>query len=272
MAFVPDALGAASFVTLCPPFLEAKTDDERARVMIHEASHATDITEAGSGVVPAGTDDISTANQRPFEFLSTDQALKNADSYALYALKVSGGTIEREKPPQDTSRGLSADEVTGIRHGIALLQGRLVKARFSIRDLYETINTSRPPAKAWTSTQAEARMVVVAPLFGLTLPPLLPTMRDQVAMAGILDRIEHMVSPLFSPLDLRRSIKAATEWSNGPGQDVQIGTDYLLLGLKSPGPLHVRVLHQALANATPEITAAQRPAFVQTAEAIEKLP
>jgi hypothetical protein len=197
-----------------------------------------------------------------------DEALRNADSYALFVLNVSGATVA-ETAPRDTPTVLNGPEFTAVRHTLALLQARLVKTRGQLLFLYEDIHTSKPPAKAWTNAEAEALMRVVAPLFGLTVPPLLPTMRDQVGVAGMRERCSHLASIVFTAIDLRKVPATTTTWSTGPGQQVNLGDDFFKLGL-TVGDSHINLLLAKMAEATPEIPRAHEPQYVTMAQQIGK--
>jgi hypothetical protein len=260
-------VGKAGKVTLCLNFF-AESGDERTRALVHEAAHGT----AGlGGDAKTGAKDLSTGNQRPFEFLSTVDALRNADTYALFVMESNGVVLPKSQPPQDTAAGLLIPEVKTARESIARTQIRLLDGRHELLFLYSTINESKPPAKAWSSQHAENLMRVTAPLFNLTAPPALPTSVDQVAVAGIIDRIAHMASPTFKSLDLHKNTKNKTAWEPGPEQRVDLGTDFFALG-PTVTDAHVDVLVGSLAAATPEILPDHQPKFVVLSDAVNKQP
>jgi peptidoglycan hydrolase-like protein with peptidoglycan-binding domain len=267
-AHMNEKIGTDSRMTLCDKYLP-ENDDEHARDLIHEASHGTDVI---GGKPKYGTEDLSMLNHRMFKFLSKGEALRNADTYAIFVLDVSG--VKAGSPaPVDKPTGLSKKEETAVQHALALIQARTVRTHGDLKDLYSTIHKLRSSGdtKAWTGTRAEYNMRIVAPLFGLTLPPLLPTMRDQVGVAGLRERVAHLSNPIYRSIEMRKVPARVTTWSVGPGQQVDLGTDFFALGLKV-GDNHVRLLVAKLARVTPEIPTEDEPKYVAMIQQIGTLP
>jgi hypothetical protein len=272
IAFVEGEVGPATKMTLCAKYLK-ESSDERARVMVHEASHVTDII---GGKPLHGSEDLSTGNQRMFEFLTKAEAIKNADTYALFVMESNGTQLPGSTPPEDkdltAGTGMSVQEKAVARRTFAFIQGRLIKSRSELNFLYDNIKDSKAPAKAWSNTHAEGTMSIVAPLFDLTVPPTVPTMKDQVSVAGITDRVTRMNKPMFFSVDMKKVTSGTTKWisgSDGPEKQVDLGPDFFDLGLTA-GEGHTSLLMLKLAEAMPQIPVDHEAKYVTLTAALEK--
>jgi hypothetical protein len=101
---------------LCPLFF-TETPDLQALILIHESGH---------GFVPSvqvqGTlRDISYGHSRPYALLSPEEALDNADSYAMFASDIATGTTPVARV-QDTSQGCSATDERAAQRILAQAQ------------------------------------------------------------------------------------------------------------------------------------------------------
>jgi hypothetical protein len=131
---------------------------------------------------------------------------------------------------------------------VAWLEKWMTWSYQEVASLYKTINESRP-AGAWTSAYYEATMGFVAPRFGLTVPPALPTMDDQVKVAAIHDRLRTMREVMLgTPITVTKG--AADAWSPGPGSSVTVAASFF--GLSARGRLD-RLIRLIVA-ATPGIS------------------
>lgn len=71
-------------------------------------------------------------------------------------------------------------------------------------------------------------MKLAAPRFALTAPPALPVMSDQIAVAGIADRLQMLSRVTKNPLTFER-IKTPTKWAFGPGSKIEVGDDFFAI-------------------------------------------
>jgi hypothetical protein len=190
---------AAALMTLCDSsdvsFMKETDLDERAGTLIHEGLHG--ITLTFPPIVPAGpptgTEDLAYQGQRLIKFLDPATALKNTDSYVLFVRQANGQAVSVGPTTPDPSTGMamSVTERTDVDRAVAWLEGWLIWAEQETSALYNTIHETIG-APAWTNTYYQATMASLAPLFTLTIPPALPTLDDQLAVAAIHDRIRKM--------------------------------------------------------------------------------
>ena len=211
--------GAGAMMTLCPSFMSNGNLDERAAMLIHEGSHGTDGLE---------TEDNAYQFQRLITKLPQDRALNNADTYAAVVQDaVSPGSVNFGPAVGDVhAGGMTPAEEKSVDLAVAWLEQWLVGTLNDTSSCYGVINESIPK-KAWTEKYYEEVMGLIAPTFGLTVPPAVPTEKDKVAVAGVNDRIQSLSNSLQSgPLTLEKVAEAGTTWSAGPGTGVKIGTAF----------------------------------------------
>jgi hypothetical protein len=200
--------GSAALMTLCPSFIAEADLDERASVLIHEGSHGTPGLE---------TEDKAYSWQRLFApstltgktRLGTAAALKNADSYATFVHALLDPTVSIGPPEADTLTGwTSPTEREAASMAVAWAQQWVVQSAAELASLYDTVKeTMTTPAAGpdpWTNSYYKETMGLVASRFGLTRPPLKPTMSDRVAVAGIFDRLNDMETMIDAKLSLER--------------------------------------------------------------------
>lgn len=249
--------GAAAVMTLCPSFRSNPDVDDRAGTLIHEGAHGT----AG-----LATRDHAYAHERMISFLSTADALNNSDSYVLFVrlLNAPGSVTVGPATPDVLGGGMSPAEETAVRRTIAWLEKWLIWTYQEVAALYGTINRSRS-AGAWTNTYYRATMGLVAPRFGLTAPPALPTMSDQVRVAAIHDRYRRMRNTMWGrALTINKVTVGGTSWASGPGSTLKVHTSFF--GLTPRGQLD-RLLNK-IVHATTGISASLEPHYVALVDQI----
>jgi outer membrane protein OmpA-like peptidoglycan-associated protein len=235
-------VGAAAVMTLCQNFLRDPSKKSRGGTLLHEAAHGT------PGLI---TKDKSYAHVRQIEFLSLADALVNSDSYALLVrLFDVPGSMTVGVP--DPMPGLSVPEQTAAKRSVAWLETWLVAAYQELSSLYETIHDSIA-AGAWTNGFYKASMALVAPIFGLTAPPAVPTTKDKIRIAAVHDRCHTMRETMHStPVTVSKGL--ADHWAPGPGASVAVSPAFFA----DTPPLQLRRLLEAIIVATPDIS----PGFV----------
>ena len=255
-----DDVGAASVLTLCPRFINAQPR-ERTRNFIHEIAHGTpDIGPQGK---TAGTRDLAYRFERRLPRLTPDQALQNSDSYSLFVMLSADPAFSR--PPRvEDKLSVKKGEQAGVQDALALLSDWMKWSTQEVGSTYATMVESRPPKTAWTNAYYEETMKLIAPHFGLTMPPALPTDDDRIAVAGISDRYRKLQNAVRQDLKVRRNPGLAkTEWPATPGDSVTLGDDFFAL----PGAVgRTRLLMRLLVARTADILPAHRKKFIDLAE------
>ena len=240
--------GAGAMMTMCPSFFAGgKSKKARGGILLHEASHGT------PGLV---TDDKAYAHERLVEFLSIGDALKNSDTYTLLVrlFDTPGSMTVGPAVPDPLTGGMTAPEKAAARQAMAWMEKWLIWSYQEMSSLYDTINSSIA-AGAWTNTYYKATMGFVAPLFGLTAPPAVPTKLDQIKVAAIHDRFHIMRATEWSTAVSLHKVAADPEkWAPGPGTSVDLGPSFFG---DTPRRRLDRLL-TAIASATPDVS----PAFV----------
>jgi Domain of unknown function (DUF4157)/Lysine-specific metallo-endopeptidase len=252
--------GAAAMMTMCPTFFDsAKSKKTRGGTLIHEAAHGT------PGLV---TEDKAYAHERLIEFLSVTDALKNSDSYTLLVrlFDAPGSMIVGPATPDPLAGGITAGspEEQAARRTIAWMEKWLIWSYQEMSSLYNTIHASIA-AGAWTNTYYRGTMSLVAPLFGLTAPPALPTETDKVKVAAIHDRFHIMRSVEWSTaITLKKVAAGPDKWAAGPGTSADLSPAFFA---DTPRGQLDRML-TAIATATRDVSAPFVPKYVALADKI----
>jgi Domain of unknown function (DUF4157)/OmpA family/Lysine-specific metallo-endopeptidase len=256
-----DGTDASAVMTLCdtPNGFTSITDvDDRAGVLIHEGLHGITFKTSSTTTI-AGARDISYQHQRMMKYLDRGNSVKNSDNYVALVRELNGHVVTVGPTTVDTATGvaMSVDERERVDRALAWLEGWIVEASSQMSALYSVAGESIT-AGSWTNTMYEKMMAFVAPRFGLTLPPALPTADDKIALAAIAERFNRMSAVIFdaSHVNIDRVAAGSTVWSSGPGVDVTIGPDFFALPADA-GNNHNRleILLRALVAATSGISA-----------------
>lgn len=252
--------GAAAMMTMCPTFFGAgKTKKGRAGTLIHEASHGT------PGLV---TKDKAYAHERLIEFLSLPDALKNSDSYVLLVrlFDTPGSVTVGPATPDPLAGGIvpGTAEEKAARQTIAWMEKWLIWSYQEMSSLYGTIHRSIA-AGAWTNPYYRDTMGLVAPLFGLSAPPALPTKTDKVKVAAVHDRLHIMrFTEKGRAITLNKVPGGADTWAPGPGTSVNLTPAFFA---DSPRGRLDRML-TAIAKATPDVSSPFVAKYVALADKI----
>jgi hypothetical protein len=152
--------------------------------------------------------------------MDTRTALRNNDSYVLFVSAVNN---------LDTTSGADIPDEPDVgeqgSRAVAYLQGWLIWARQDMRNLYGDMVRSRA-ARSWRGFFYGRLMRRIAPLFGMTEPPAVPSEEDQVKVAGISDRLGRLEPIPGASLDIRRSQRDSTHWEAGPHGPLTLGPDF----------------------------------------------
>lgn len=248
--------GAGALMTLCPIFVTEPGLDERAGVLFHEATHATPGLAAG---------DQSYVWQRLITQLPPALALSNADSYTAFVRLVTApGSITLGPPVPDSHAGMSPGEQSQADRAVAWVQQWVMGTSSEVSSTYGVAHESIA-AGSWTNGYYEDAMAFLAPAFGLTAPPAVPTEADKVALAGISDRYEQMLSAVSDTLMLQKAPVAGVRWEPGPGTTVRFGASFFTLSPRD----QVVTLLRALIAVTPTISSRLRSGYLSVVHSVE---
>src|SRR5262249_52988583 len=169
------------------------------------------------------------------------------------------GTVELGSDIPDATPGMSGPEHEQTEHAVAFVEKWTEWASSELGSLYDE---ARKAIKAgeWKNSWYEYVMSLVAPRFGLTSPPKVPTRQDTVAVAAIRDRYETMTTALGERLSITKG--AADAWDPGPGTGVTVTDAFFAL---SPAA-QVDRLFTLLLEAMGGITAALAPTYIEFAD------
>jgi len=254
-AYMPGTTGLGALLTLCPNFA-TQSNNAAAETLVHEALHVT------PGLA---SQDLAYGSERGMVFLQEAQALRNTDSYVALIQElnnpgsvVSGGGSTRD----NIDPSITGAELGKLQRAMAYLEKWVIESTAETSSLYDTIVEARGSSD-WSTVSYpyyEDSMTNIAPLFGLTMPPAIPSEADQVAIAGIYDRLMNMDNLLWeSNLDIVRNDLAPIGFSSGPSAPLSVNAGFLA---KSQSDMLTDLLVE-IVKATPTISAAHRPKYVQ---------
>ncbi|HEY4049478.1 MAG TPA: DUF4157 domain-containing protein [Acidobacteriaceae bacterium] len=258
--------GSKAMMTLCPDFLSEPNVDKRAQTLIHEGAHGTATLQ---------TVDLSYGVERGIILLSPADTLRNTDSYVLLVRNLhTPGSVSIGPTPPDVVTGAgscpTADPV--ICRAVAFLEKWAVTARQDISGVYDAVVVALPPG-AWTASYYQALLHDIASLFGLTdpgaaAPFVSPVGDDKLKLAGIYDRYNTMMYQIYSNRVTINKVPAGAEsWTFGSPATLTLTPTFSAVGSVAG---QVRRLYELLATATPGVTAALRPSYVEAADRIRR--
>ncbi len=216
-----DALMALCDTGSPSAFMNQTDEADRALTLIHEGLHGITIDlHPSAPPAPSGAKDLSYRWQRVIRFIDTPSALRNNDSYILFISAVAGLSTE-------SGADILDDPETGeeASRAVAYLEGWLIWANQQMRSLYSNIDESRREG-SWQNPFYQELMRRIAALFDLTRPPDLPTERDQVRVAAIVDRLGRLRRIPNASLEMRRTSGGSTHWEDGPRGPLTLGPDF----------------------------------------------
>jgi hypothetical protein len=263
--------GSKAMMTLCPGFLSEPDVNKRAQLLIHEGSHGTTALQ---------TVDLAYGVERGVISLSAADALRNTDSFVLLVRNLhTANSVPIGPTPGDVVTGVGscplADPVTC--KSVAFLEKWAVTARQDIGFLYDDVKTKvGPPPVAWPAASwGRDVMHDIAILFGLTDPGAAapftsPVNDDKLKLAGIYDRYNTMMYQVYTiPVTITKlpaGGAAFESWAVGNPATLTITPAFAALSDVNK----VRRLFELLAMATPTVTAALRPSYVEAADRIRR--
>lgn len=251
--------GAAT-MTLCPPFMRDPDVISRGDTLMHEGLHGITLPHTTAAGAPDNAHDTTYEWQRLINFLDTDTALKNNDSYILFMRQVMnpGTPVQAGQEPghEDTFAGIAPGSVeeNDAKSTIAWLDGWLENADQDVSNTYGTIEESIP-AGSWSNPYYRTVMRFLSLHFGFTMPPSVPTQMEKMQVAGISNRISRLRSAVGEQLSFTKATGVATSWAAGPGTAITLGDDFFGAATRR---LKLNVLINALMAAATEIPAPQK--------------
>lgn len=262
--------GASALMLLCSRWYNKTDLQDKATTLLHEGSHGA----PGIGSGGTGTDDEAYNWEKLFEFLSSAEALENADSYAFLVRLLTHPTGVKigPKKPDDTTF-LAATPSTAdkqAREAVARLGKWMLTGLSQTQTLYGEAKTAK--ASGWSNQFYEDLMTFVAPRFTLTAPPARPADADLLRLAAIADRYEQMTLASARNVTIfSASPGKPTKWwdqpavtPQAPASAVDLDDAFFTLALKDQ--IHLLVVE--IVKATPDISAALEPKYVETTEEI----
>ncbi len=236
-------------IFMCPAFFEEDAD-LRERIVIHEAHH---------GIPERPSRDYAYAGTRLITRLDTETALKNAASIEMFVIHVNHPDAAGLGPEFEDvfSQDFTPAEKDAIDPSVAWLQQWLTMSRVDVSKAFSGTARAREQ-RSWRNVSGDDQMEILAPRFGLTSPPAVPSARDQHSVAAIYDRVRLMARPIDAALHWTKVATGVDEWSAGPGVDVTLTQETASL---PPSRLMIALL-QELVHATPSISADREPEYV----------
>lgn len=265
---------ADAIMTLCPPFMRNTNTNERAETLIHEGLHGITLTGVLSGGLPTNADDFSYDWQRVINYLDTNTALQNNDSYVLLIRQIlnPGTSIHAGQEPgeEDVFNNITpgSPEETQVKRAVAWLESWFEISDQEVSALYGTIVESRDAVPmSWTNPYYRTSMSLLAPLFGLTVPPAIPTQTEQFIIAGISDRMTKIRNVITQTLTITKSTTTPTTWSAGPGTDLTVGPDFFSAPTDRD---KLDLLLNKIVSANPDIPSAHKPHYVSMVDLLRQ--
>jgi hypothetical protein len=278
IAYTNGSVDAAMRMTICVPrFKDLKSDEDRARNLVHETAHGTSPLGGGPG---KGTEDVAYRHERMLFELTPADRLRNSDSYALFALFVR--EIKTKGDPKAVPPGIKKPatdvlpytdkepEKPALKLAIAKLEKRLGWCADWLDGLYGEIVKVRAGSLTWAASWAEELMTEAAKRFPLAPPTVTQTLDDQTRVAAIGDRYERMSRATKEDLVITRMPSGVVSWKPPAagaspwiaGTTLGIGPDFF----RAPAEDQVSLLLEQLAKATKDVETPYVPAYVSLAK------
>ena len=264
VAYMDGTTGPSAKLTLCPSYMRPSLTApiSRRETLIHEALHAT------PGLA---TQDLAYESERGINFLDTATAMQNTDSYVLLIreLNAPGSVVGPGGSNRDhIDPAITGTQLSDLRRVMAYLEKWIIESTAETSSLYDMIVQARRPGNDWSSVSHpyyEDTMTFLAPLFGLTVPPIRPTEIDQVAVAGIHHRLMHMDRLLWETnIDIVKDDSSPVHFASGPAEPLKVTSAFLGSGQHAM----VYTLVNKIVEATPDISSTHKPKYVQLIEEI----
>ena len=259
-AFMDGNTGPGAVLTLCPPFYQAGTPASNSETLVHEALHAT------TGLA---TDDLAYGSERGITFLDSATALRNTDSYVLFIQEVNnpGSVLGGGGGNRDViDPAITGSALGDLRRVMAYLEKWVIESTAETSSLYEIL-VEVIGAGTWSGVSFpyyQETMTFLAPLFGLTVPTAVPRENDQVAVAGIHDRLMRMDDLLWgTDIEIKKDA-GPVRFAAGPNEPLFVNDVFLSSGQNAM----VYLLVNKIVEANDAISAAHKPKYVSLIENI----
>jgi large subunit ribosomal protein L31 len=259
-AYMDDNTGPGAKLTLCSPFYTRNVPGRNAETLIHEALHAT------TGLA---TQDLAYGSERGITFLDSATALRNTDSYVLFIKEVNhpGSVLGGGGGSRDViDPTITGPELGDLRRVMAYLEKWVIESTAETSSLYDIL-AEVIGAGTWTGVSYpyyQATMSFLAPLFGLTVPAIVPVKNDQVAVAGIYHRLMRMDNLLWGTNIEIKKDPGAVKFAPGPDEPLLVNDAFLTSGQNAM----VYTLLNKIVEANTAISTAHKPKYVTLIEEI----
>lgn len=259
-AYMDGNTGPGAVLTLCSSFYTNPNVADNAETLIHEALHAT------TGLA---TDDLAYETERGITFLDSATALKNTDSYVLFIkeLLTPGSVLGGGRGNRDViDAAITGTELSDLRRVMAYLEKWVIESTAETSSLYDAI-VEAIGAGTWSGVSFsyyEDTMSFLAPLFGLSVPSAVPRENDQVAVAGIYDRLLRMDELLWDENIEIKKDPGPVRFTSGPTEPLFVNDAFLASGQNA---MVYSLLHQ-IVQATTSISGSHKAKYVDLIEQI----
>lgn len=256
-------------------FMQQADEPKRIHTLVHEGMHGVklDLPAGAKPTAAGGAVDYSYKSGRLMRFLDTETALKNNDSYVLFAREAGGETPDIGPKTPDPEMGpnfFSDSERKEVDRALAFMAGQMLWTEQEFIGLYITVNESVGKT-SWTNSHYEETMGRIADLFEMTKPPATPKAEDQVKVAALHDRLVRLSGILKKNINLSKDTKAETHWEKGPTSDLTIGKDFFKdkNGARS-ARAQFDMLLELMLEAAPDISSDARPKYIKMLDQIRQ--
>jgi peptidoglycan hydrolase-like protein with peptidoglycan-binding domain len=255
-------LDAGAMMTLCPDYQALADVDERGALLIHEGSHGT------SGLIGAarGTDDKAYQFERIINFLSTADALDNADSYAIFVRNlITPGSAPMGPQTPDTFTGLTSEEGQAVERAIAFAEKWFDGDENEATEAYGEAQKAKSKG-SWKASAGQDAASAIARRLPVTSPPTVPTDDDIHRFAGVNDRFHRLFRVLGSPVSVSKTGSGEEQFTFNPLTFV-VTEAFFRLSKREQLDLVIAKMVQA----DPDIPADQEGGFVTLADDLRAL-
>ncbi|HJU40843.1 MAG TPA: DUF4157 domain-containing protein, partial [Tahibacter sp.] len=281
---LPGCVGAAAFnsggaMTICAGYT-ARTPEDRARNLVHEAGHSTKNLRIRGTANRSDTKDFSYRSERGIHLLGQldpDQALSNSDSYTMLLMtqRVPAAITPTMRPPGDPAPAgfTKTSDADKTRRAIALAERWARLASQGLTDVHGSLRDVGRGNPVPTTLGDPRRQDKILAEIKRRFPPILGgatvTGDDLLMIAGVLDRYAELA--LLFDLPIAASPAAATAFTRPAPGRLALGVDTAFLAANERTRAR-RVVDAAIELIpTAHIRAARRGDYGEFAEFVRNL-
>lgn len=264
-----DYVASTAWYTVCVPTFKGSHLHDQARNVIHEIAHGT---PGLGGSATRGTRDLAYRHERIITHLQTSEALRNSDSYALFAVHMTHASPQGISTPSSDFYEDFTDtaEEAAAQRAIAHLEKRVQAGKWAASNLYRLYNLQREAAAAGRTVDPSGGLLALFNLtptyFPVSAPPGMATMVDQQRMAAILDAFSRWRA-VKQDMTIRRARTGNVTWSSALGLNLELGPEFF----RATPADQISLLLEALIRWEGRVPASFVPAHVHWAAEAQRL-